>query len=206
MRLFSYKLTTDCGFAPNPFFGTLTLACCKPEIRENRNVGDYVAGFTSKALDGSEVGEEKLIYFMKITGKIPFSKYWADPKYQSKKPDLASPDLSHQIGDNIYEPVPHSTKFNQLPNKRHCETDMETDLKSLHVLISTDFYYFGASAIPLPEELRPSLPKGQSGQGYETKDEGKINNLIEYLEQNYSKGVLNHPIMWDENDTSWRQI
>ena len=60
MRLFSYKLTNDSGFAPNPFFGTLSLACCKPEIRENRTIGDYIAGFTSNTLDGSEVGKENL--------------------------------------------------------------------------------------------------------------------------------------------------
>ena len=31
--LFSYVVATDSGFAPNPFFGLCTLACCKPAIR-----------------------------------------------------------------------------------------------------------------------------------------------------------------------------
>ena len=31
VRLFSYKMTNDSGFAPNPFGLTLTLATCKPE-------------------------------------------------------------------------------------------------------------------------------------------------------------------------------
>lgn len=204
MRLFSYKLKNDNGFAPNPFFGTLTLACCKPEIRENRTIGDYVAGFTSNALDGSKVGEEKLIYFMKITGKIPFSKYWHDERFQVKKPVSDSSDLRYQFGDNIYEPIPNSSKFNQLPNKCHCESNIEKDLGSLQVLLSNDFYYFGAGAITLPEEIRPSIPKGQSSNGYETKDESKILKLIEYLEKNYTKGIINHPTTWDDCDTSWK--
>ena len=29
MRLFAYKMTHDTGFAPNPFWGYLTLATCK---------------------------------------------------------------------------------------------------------------------------------------------------------------------------------
>lgn len=207
MRLFSYKLKTDNGFAPNPFFGVLTLACCKPEIREHRMIGDYVAGFTSNTLDGSEVGKEKLIYLMKITGKLPFSKYWSDPRYQIKKPDLNSPDLRKQFGDNIYEPCPNSSKFNQLLNKCHCEEETKKkDLGSLQVLLSTDFYYFGAGAVFLPEEIRPSIPKGQSSNGYETKDEEKILLLIKYLEKNYTKGIINHPTEWDENDTSWKEL
>ena len=206
MRLFSYKLKTDNGFAPNPFFGTLTLACCKPEIRENRMIGDYVAGFTSNYLDDSEVGKEKLIYLMKITGKLPFSKYWSDPRYQVKKPEVGSSDLRKQFGDNIYEPIPNSSKFKQLPNMCHCEENIERDLGSLQVLLSTDFYYFGADAIILPEEIRPSVPKGQSGNGTETKDEAKIMKFLAYMEANYSKGIISHPTEWDENDTSWKEL
>jgi hypothetical protein len=44
-RLFTYVITQDGGFAPNPFHGVLTLNCCKPEIRKLAEVGDWVAGF-----------------------------------------------------------------------------------------------------------------------------------------------------------------
>lgn len=40
MKLFSYIVTHDAGFAPNPFWGYCTLACCKPAIRRTANVGD----------------------------------------------------------------------------------------------------------------------------------------------------------------------
>ena len=52
MRLFSYKMTHDSGFAPNPFGRTLTLATCKPQIRLHKSVDDWIAGFTSRTLAG----------------------------------------------------------------------------------------------------------------------------------------------------------
>ncbi|MFH1865797.1 MAG: hypothetical protein ABIK85_07930, partial [Candidatus Eisenbacteria bacterium] len=39
MRLFSYIVARDYGFAPNPFCGVCTLATCKPKIRESASVG-----------------------------------------------------------------------------------------------------------------------------------------------------------------------
>ena len=35
MEIFSYVITHDSGFAPNPFGGFLTLATCKPKIRKS---------------------------------------------------------------------------------------------------------------------------------------------------------------------------
>lgn len=46
-KLYSYKMTDDSGFAPNPYHGILTLATCKPRMRHNTQVGNWVAGFTS---------------------------------------------------------------------------------------------------------------------------------------------------------------
>ena len=43
-NLFSYVLRYDDGAAPNPFWGTCTLAICKPAIRRKANLGDWVVG------------------------------------------------------------------------------------------------------------------------------------------------------------------
>ena len=66
IRLFSYKMTHDTGFAPNPFGGFMTLATCKPKIRECKKIGDWIAGFTSGQLNDEFVGKEKLVYLMQI--------------------------------------------------------------------------------------------------------------------------------------------
>ena len=34
MIVYEYVMKCDTGFAPNPFYGTCTLACCKPRIRK----------------------------------------------------------------------------------------------------------------------------------------------------------------------------
>lgn len=47
-KLFSYVLRFDDGAAPNPFWGTCTLAICKPDIRRTANIDDWIIGTGSK--------------------------------------------------------------------------------------------------------------------------------------------------------------
>ena len=48
MKIHSYVIDHDLGFAPNPFYGVCTLAACKPRIRGHAKIGDYVIGTGSK--------------------------------------------------------------------------------------------------------------------------------------------------------------
>ena len=48
MKYFAYILAFDSGFAPNPFYGYCTLADCKPKIRKQAQVGDWIIGLGSK--------------------------------------------------------------------------------------------------------------------------------------------------------------
>jgi hypothetical protein len=102
--LFSYKLANDSGFAPNPFFGYLSLATCKPQIRKAKKPGDWIAEFTSKKLNNDAVGSERLVYLMKVSKKIDFNIYWNEKKYKNKIPDLEANDFIYKCGDNIYQP------------------------------------------------------------------------------------------------------
>ncbi len=62
MRLHSYVVARDYGFAPNPFFGVCTLATCKPKIRSVAEVGDWVVGTGSKRR-----GRDKhIVYAMRV--------------------------------------------------------------------------------------------------------------------------------------------
>jgi hypothetical protein len=59
----SYKMTSDRGFAPNPYAGILTLAICKPYIRKHCAVeGQWLAGFTSKRLTSRRIVKVGIIY------------------------------------------------------------------------------------------------------------------------------------------------
>ena len=44
MKIYSYIVKRDYGFAPNPFYGYCTLATCKPVIRKHAEIGDIIQG------------------------------------------------------------------------------------------------------------------------------------------------------------------
>ena len=152
-RIYSYKLSRDFGFAPNPFHGVCTLATCKPQIREGAQVGDLVFGFGSKALNL----EERMIFAMRVTEKLSFQQYWDDPRFSAKKASFSSSKAA-AFGDNIYhrdrgqwiqEDSHHSLEGGEL-NK----ANFDRDLGSENVLVSNDFVYWGAGAPPIPDHLR----------------------------------------------------
>lgn len=69
VTLYSYTVDSDTGFAPNPFHGVCTLACCKPVIRRKAKKGDYVIGHAGVG-DGY-----RIIYAMEVTDKKTFNQY-----------------------------------------------------------------------------------------------------------------------------------
>jgi hypothetical protein len=143
MTLYTYIVVHDSGFAPNPFFGYCTLACCKPEIRKRAHEDDWIVGLTPKAQGN------KVVYFMRVDEITDFASYWNDPRFEAKKPSGRS--LRFMRGDNIYEPLPEGD-FRQLRSS-HSETEKDRDLKSKRVLISETFGYFGSVAIALPPQF-----------------------------------------------------
>lgn len=224
-RLFSYRMTFDTGFAPNPFHGFLTLACCMAGIRSTKKVGDWVAGFTSKELnrkfkkdcEGLAAADERLeddlrlIYLMRISDIISFTDYWK--QYECKKCKKSSDDPKYRAGDNIYKPksnINHSvnpTDFERQPNHNHNNWELQKqDIDGKSVLISKDFYYFGSSAIPIPpdKEKGPKIPPSQANYGFKT-DPKKAQKFIDYVKDyvnskfkrhNYPTGIYGWPHKW----------
>ena len=154
MRLYSYVIRYDFGFAPNPFHGFCTLATCKPQIRKTASVGDWVVGTGSADYD--LIG--KIVYAMKVSEVIGFDEYWNDSKFAKKKPLLRG-SLAQAFGDNIY----HRNKNGKWSQEvsRHRESKgginqghMTTDLGGRNVLVSDDFYYWGRSTKKIPKRFR----------------------------------------------------
>ena len=80
MRLLSYVVAHDYGFAPNPFYGMCTLATCKPRIRRAAAIGDWIVGTGSK-----ENGRQGyLVYVMQVTKALTFNHYWTDSQFRRK--------------------------------------------------------------------------------------------------------------------------
>lgn len=204
IKLFSYKMTDDVGFAPNPFHGFMTLACCKPGIRETKDAGNWIAGFTSKCLNGDTVGEERLIFLMKVNCKITYDEYWNNLKYKVKKPVLKSRDKKFRFGDNIYQPDLRSPDgYVQIQNCCHTTIQKkEEDLKSKQLLISRDFYYFGGKPLKLNSSIRPNVPIRSTCYGYLTEYHESKHPFINFIEQNYKKGIINYPTSWYDSFNS----
>lgn len=219
MPLYSYKLTNDAGFAPNPFGGVLTLATCKPGMRQSRRVGDWIAGFTSSKLNGDAVGAERLIYLMQVERKIPIADYFRNPRYRMKIPDLDAARAIERAGDNIYRPTrDHAVEpkhFEQLPNPHHWDgakgcggskVNRDKDIGGKNVLIASKFVYFGRDALELPDSLRPEIPTGMSRYGQQTHDEARAQAIIEFaLAQANGKQLIGAPYNWPEDDDSWQE-
>lgn len=208
IRLFAYKQTHDTGFAPNPFHGLCTLATCKPKIREHKRVGDWIAGFTSVQLTKGRggVGEEMLIYLMRVTEKLSLEQYFADPRFSAKKPshpdDASAPCLA-SVGDNIYEMC--DGQWIQHPNRSHKPHDIPKDTGGKNVLISTDFWYFGSAPLGIPDEFRPCVPTFQAAGGVQTKDTARAQAFIDHV-RTQRPGIHARPHTWKTGDESWRQL
>ncbi len=217
-KLFSYKMTHDTGFAPNPFWGVLTLATCKPGIRRNRAIGDWIAGFTSKELCGKKhgrklcdhtvvVGEERLVYLMQIEEKIVFADY--SNRFIPKIPNIYESQCIFKAGDNIYKPKCHNPSFlydfELLNNPNHNESHKKRDLSGKYVVVANRFFYFGKNALFIPVNIRPEVPRGQSAYGVQTHDQNRAQNFINYIVNNWQIGIHGEPHSWPKGDSSWKE-
>lgn len=219
MRLFSYKLTHDGGFAPNPFWGILTLATCKPQIRLHKRPGDWIAGFTSAALCADAVGQERLIYLMHVDRKLPIAQYFRDPAFAKKIPIRESSRQIERVGDNIYRPKRESASapgdFTQMPNDYHYDgtkgcaigQSQRRDISGAYVLTAKRFAYFGGTPLEIPPWLRPDVPIGQSAHGMLTRDAERASRFVDFVfERSGGRSLLSAPHGWQSDDESWREV
>jgi hypothetical protein len=196
-RLFSYKMTYDTGFAPNPFHRFLTLANCMPGIRRTKHIGDWVAGFTSKELNKKSnrypVDIERLIFLMRIDEIVSYEKYWNDDQYEVKKCQYGSTNIELRVGDNIYKPIDKVDDFNQQKNHYHQKSDQAKDVSGKNVLISKHFYYFGRNPVEIPGKIMPHVPKYQTYYGVRTYELDKIEGFITHVGNKYPRGMNYYP-------------
>ncbi len=154
MRLHSYVVARDFGFAPNPFFGICTLATCKPRIRSVAQIGDWVVGTGSK----KNQREKRVVFAMRVTAAMSFEEYWKDPRFQTKKPNLRAVRSRHLV--TTFIPVLRTPVYgfrqtriivfsDGSPNQSNISTDTSTN----RVLLSDDFVYWGGSGPELPRKL-----------------------------------------------------
>ena len=199
MRLFSYVVARDFGFAPNPFHGLCTLATCKPLIRAGASVGDWIIGTGSK----SQARECRLVFAMRVTEVLTYDEYWSDDRFANKRPNLRG-SLKQAYGDNIYHTTPSGSWLQE--NSHHSWEDgtpnsynIESDTKSPRVLISNDFIYWGGSGPKLPKKFRDfrGYDVCKEGRGYKVRFPDKlVASFDKWANSRKEKGYVGEPLDW----------
>lgn len=199
MRLYSYVIDHDYGFAPNPLYGVCTLATCKPAIRQRAAVGDYVVG-TGCARRGRQ---GYLVYFMVVERIMTYDEYWRDAAFECKKPFLQGSKM-RAFGDNIYHRDPQTEIWRQA-NSFHSLRDgganplnVEHDTHSEKVLMGTDFAYWGGSGPKIPDCFRSYNGDDICGKrAYRVNfTQGLVPEFIAWMRGLDGKGYVGRPLDW----------
>ena len=195
MRLCSYVVMTDTGFAPNPFGEFCTLAACTPNHQAIKlEPGDWVLG-NSSVKTGN-----RIIYVMRVSEVLDFDDYFRAPRFQHKKPIAA--DWQSRCGDNIYC-RDGSGDWNQGLAFFHTQAgQLEKDTKRPRVFISDHFYYFGENAPEMPDRFRSLLRRSQGCQCNHSAEIRKA--FISWLTTKYAAGT--HGLPRDRDKAEHGQI
>ncbi|MDP2905603.1 MAG: hypothetical protein Q8O22_04810 [Candidatus Omnitrophota bacterium] len=188
MKIYSYVVKHDTGFAPNAFWGYCTLACCKPKIRKLATVGDWVVGTGSV----ENIGNDKLIYAMKITEKLSFEQYSRDKRFQNKIP---AKGLMEERGDNIFYKGENSGYILR-KSLHNTEEQKRTDLSADSVLVADWYFYFGKNGCLIPAEFRAVIKKGPAHKC--NFDQNFSSRFIKWLEENFQRGLQGEPFDYKE--------
>lgn len=199
MKLYSYIVKHDTGFAPNPFHGYCTLACCKPVIRRTAEEGDWVVGLTPKE------DSNRIVYLMRVDEEpISYAEYWQDKRFKAKRPRYNDGVIS-KCGDNIYEP--QGSGYRQLQSA-HSNGELENpkmkarDLRGKRILISKTFAYFGSK----PRELPLELSALSVGRGHRSRFSDEVKGAFLRFTRKVKFGVHAAPRRWPETDMSWNNV
>jgi hypothetical protein len=166
MKLYSYVIDHDFGFAPNPFNGFCTLAKCKYRKGKRKNIielaqiGDWIAGTGGQSK--LSAGNGKLIYAMRVDEKLTLPEYYQDIRFKGRS-------------DNTLDDADKADRF---------------------VLISEHYFYFGKNAIDIDRIPKKCLdvPFEKKGPNFKSNfNEDFMEDFIGWLEMNYTVGIHGPP-------------
>jgi len=205
MRLFSYVVARDYGFAPNPFGGTCTLATCKPAIRARAAIGDWIAGIASS----QDSRQPRFVYVMRVDERLTYDSYWSDPRFTQKKPSRQG-SVKQLFGDNIYhrdksgnwvQEDSHHSLLDGTPNLRNIANDTQSE----DILVSHRFAYWGSQAIPVPSNLLDF--DGETiliNRGYRRHFSSDfVGQFVQWFGSLDVQGFLAPPYRWERKAAHW---
>ncbi|TNC11684.1 hypothetical protein FF100_18780 [Methylobacterium terricola] len=192
-RVYVYVVKYDFGFAPNPFQGTCTLACCMPIIRRVAQVGDWIVGMGGRDLKATG----RCIYAMQVSSAMKFDEYWSHEDYIRKRPKRNGSRVA-MVGDNIYRHAPGGGGWLQ-ENSIHSMPDGSQDLLNTthdvsvdRVLISTNFIYFGSLAPTVPQDVIASIGY-RNGRGHRVYSAERSSTFLNWIVEQ-ANGEMNRVV------------
>lgn len=167
-RTYLYKLTSDRGGAPcalEPADGEdplLTLAICKPAIRRTAEPGDRILGITSHSLAKSDGYPLCSVIYAAMVGEGVDARDYFTPAF-THRPDCIY-EFHQQNGTAAHT---GRTRLHSGPEHILKDLGRYPFYRNGRVLVSHDFRYFGAGAVPIPARLPLLLAAAESlGQGH----------------------------------------
>jgi hypothetical protein len=161
-RLFSYVVDHDPGFSPNPFGGYCTLAHCKfSRSSRRRNIVELAT---------------KGDWVIGTGGVSQKSSGHRTLIYAMKVTDKLT--LQQYFNDERFRGRADNHSEDAVRNDRFA-------------LISNDFFYFGANAVPIPAQFAGLEKKGP---GFRDRLDGPfITKLEEWLRKSFRSGIHGEP-------------
>jgi len=142
---------------------------------------------------------------MRVTDAMTFNQYWADPRFQRKRPNLQG-SKKQAFGDNIYSKHARMNKWCQMnshhsladgsPNTSNITADTQTD----RVLISDDFVYWGGSGPQLPQRFLNYGPMHVTlcvGRNHKNNFPPEfVQEFVDWIRSRNEKGYVSEPLDW----------
>lgn len=200
--VYLYAISHDLGFAPNPFGGVCTLACCKPNIRARAAENDWVIGFTGTRLPPAL----RCVFAMVVTGEMTFDEYWAHPDFRTRRPKRNG-TAKKLVGDNVYHRKSPESPWEQedcahsLKDGAQCQLNTVHDTRVNRILLSNRYIYFGSRAPMLPLDVQSALDYKKNSRDYRRFDENEAGALLAWIKSQMSlnqNAVVADPISFDE--------
>lgn len=202
-NVYIYVISHDLGFAPNPFHGICTLACCKPIIRRTAKIGDWIIGMGGAALKATG----RCIYAMKVTNDMTFNEYRNSEDFRQKRP-VRNGSRRSMVGDNIYYSNPETGRWFQdnsvhsLPDGNQNQDNTDHDTSTDRILISEHFIYFGDAAPEVAPEILEQLGY-KNGRGHKKFEIDRCEQLLSWIdlqaEHNFNR-VLGDPFEFRKSE------
>lgn len=173
-RIFRYVLVHDSGMAPHPWEGMISLATCKPQVRQNAKVGEWVMG------NRSAPHNHRVTWAGRVAVVMPVGEYAVQfaARFDALYPCGADGKPKRAAG--------------KLPWYHPEQPEQDKDTRGNVLLFDPRHsWYFGVDARSLPSELEHLAHKG-IGHSNRT-DPSDITKLLAWLESESASGIVGKP-------------